>query len=100
MATPITWSVASAAAHGTAVVSGTGTSKTIGYTPATGYTGADSFVVQATDGNGGTDMITVSVTIRAIENELPGLLAEYFRLYQQPVNVARLVGKNPGSQAD
>jgi hypothetical protein len=62
----ITWSVSTNAAHGTATASGTGTSKVIGYTPTTNYTGADSFVVQVSDGNGGTDTITVNVTITSI----------------------------------
>ncbi len=57
----ITWSLSTPAKHGTAVVSGTGTSKAISYTPATGYTGKDSFVVQAADGQGAADRILVAV---------------------------------------
>ena len=59
----ITWSISSAASHGTAAASGTGTSKAIGYTPTANYTGSDSFVVQASDGNGGTASITINVSI-------------------------------------
>jgi hypothetical protein len=59
----LTWTISTSAMHGTASVSGTGESKPIDYTPDTGYVGSDSFVVQVDDGNGGTDSITVNVTI-------------------------------------
>ena len=62
----ITWSILTPASHGTATASGTGTSKVIGYTPNPQYVGADSFVVQVSDGRGGTDTITVNVTVRAV----------------------------------
>jgi regulation of enolase protein 1 (concanavalin A-like superfamily) len=66
----ITWSVSTPAAHGTATASGTGTSKAIGYTPTANYNGADSFTVQVSDGNGGTDTITVNVTVQSV-NDAP-----------------------------
>ncbi len=62
----ITWSIATAAGHGSATVSGTGTAKVIGYVPNAQYVGTDSFVVQVSDGRGGTDTITVNVTVRAV----------------------------------
>ncbi len=61
----LTWSILTAAAHGTATASGTGTTKVIGYTPSTDYAGADSFVVQVSDGTA-TDTITVNVTITGV----------------------------------
>jgi hypothetical protein len=60
---PITWSISTAASHGTATASGTGLSKVILYTPTTDYVGTDSFVVQVSDGLGGTASITVNVTV-------------------------------------
>jgi len=63
----LTWSISTPASHGTASAIGTGISKAISYTPALHYTGPDSFVVQVSDGNGGTDTITVHVTITAVE---------------------------------
>jgi hypothetical protein len=63
----ITWSINTPAGHGTASASGTGTSKAISYTPVHDYIGSDSFDVQVSDGNGGTDTITVNVTITAVE---------------------------------
>jgi hypothetical protein len=62
----ITWSTPTPALHGTALASGTGISKSIVYVPTHNYTGTDSFVVQVSDVNGGTDTITVNVTITAV----------------------------------
>ena len=59
----LTWSISSPASHGTASASGTGASKAISYTPTANYNGSDSFVVEVNDGNGGTDTITVNVTV-------------------------------------
>ena len=42
----------------------------VGYAPAANTNGSDSFVVQVSDGNGGTDTITVNVTIQAV-NDAP-----------------------------
>ncbi|SIS63415.1 VCBS repeat-containing protein [Thalassolituus maritimus] len=61
----LSWSVSSAATNGTATVSGTGLSKTVNYTPDTGFSGADSFTVQVTDGEL-TDSIVVNVTVEAV----------------------------------
>ncbi len=59
----LTWSVSTPALHGTASASGTGTSKSIGYVPATDYAGTDSFTVKVTDTSGGSATIRVLVTI-------------------------------------
>ena len=59
----LTWSISSAATHGTASASGTGTSKAVNYSPNADYVGTDSFIVQVSDGQGGTDSITVNVTV-------------------------------------
>ncbi len=64
----ITWSVTSPASHGTATANGTGTSKAIAYTPGANFNGSDSFVVQVSDGNGGTNTITVNVTIQPVND--------------------------------
>lgn len=58
----LTWSISSAASHGTASASGAGDSMDITYVPVTDYNGSDSFIVQVTDGSA-TDTITVNVTI-------------------------------------
>ena len=46
--------------HGSAVINANGT---ITYTPASGYTGPDQFGYSISDGRGGTDSATVSVTV-------------------------------------
>ena len=65
----VSWSISSAAANGTASASGSGTSKVIGYTPNANFSGADSFVVQISDGTS-TDSIIVNVTVNAV-NDAP-----------------------------
>ncbi|MFZ2412963.1 MAG: stalk domain-containing protein, partial [Candidatus Cryosericum sp.] len=66
----LTWSISTAASHGAATASGTGSSKSIGYNSTANYNGSDAFVVQVSDGNGGADSLTVNVTISAI-NDVP-----------------------------
>ncbi len=66
----LTWSVATPAGYGTALASGTGPSTVVSYTPTANYYGADGFVVQVADGNGGADTVTVNVTVEAV-NDLP-----------------------------
>ena len=62
------------ASHGVATADGTGNLKVIGYMPAADYNsptlGAESFVVQVSDGNGGTASITVNVTVNRV-NDAP-----------------------------
>jgi large repetitive protein len=60
----LTWSIKTQAPNGTATASGTGNSKEIGYTPNANFSGSDSFIVQVSDANGGTDTITVNVTVQ------------------------------------
>jgi len=66
----LTWSISTPASHGSASASGTGLSMAIGYTPTANYNGSDMFVVMVSDGNGGTDTITVNVTIDPV-NDAP-----------------------------
>jgi uncharacterized protein YhjY with autotransporter beta-barrel domain len=56
---PVSVAVASAASHGTTQVSGT----SITYTPAVGYTGADSFTYTASNSAGTSAPATVSITV-------------------------------------
>ncbi len=64
----LTLSVASQPANGTAAVNLPGTR--IVYSPASGFSGADSFVYQVSDGNGGTASATVSITVSNV-NAVP-----------------------------
>ncbi len=62
----LTWRIETPADHGIAGADGTGLSKVITYMPVTDYVGTDSFVVTVSDGHGGSDTITVNVTITAV----------------------------------
>lgn len=66
---PLTITGVSAPAHGTAVITGGG----ISYTPAAGYSGADSFTYTISDGHGGTASASVAVTVNpaAESNQAP-----------------------------
>jgi subtilisin-like proprotein convertase family protein len=67
---PLDWRIDTVADHGTAIVSGTGSTKAVSYTVDADYNGSDSFVVQVEDGNGGADSITVDVDIDPV-NDAP-----------------------------
>jgi len=69
----LTWSVVSGPSNGTlagfpaTVSSGTGVQPSgVTYEPSAGFVGSDSFEIQVDDGNGGTDNITVNVTVNNI----------------------------------
>jgi endonuclease/exonuclease/phosphatase family metal-dependent hydrolase len=70
---PLTWSISTQAGQGTAgiVAPTSGGTVALSYTPMTGYTGSDSFIVQVADGQGGTDMITVNLIIQLPPNVAP-----------------------------
>ena len=63
----LTWSISTPATSGQASVSEQGE---VSYAPAENYNGADSFVVSVEDGNGGSDSITVNVTVESV-NDAP-----------------------------
>ncbi len=74
-----TWSVIAAPAHGTAVaayaVAITGTSVTptgLYYTPASGYTGTDTFKVKVTDCLGLSDTTVLCVTVNPLPSSITG----------------------------
>jgi len=65
------WTISSLASHGSASVSGTGTSKTVNYTPNANYSGDDNFSVVVSDGNGGSDTISIEVKVSSSNNKAP-----------------------------
>ena len=63
------WSVLSPASDGNAVARGQGDSpETFDYDPDPNFNGEDSFEVQVSDGQGGTDSVTVQVTVRPVND--------------------------------
>ncbi|BBB23233.1 hypothetical protein CVPH_1368 [Abyssogena phaseoliformis symbiont OG214] len=64
----LTWTLIPNATNGTVLVSGTGATPIINYTPSTNYNGNDSFEVQVNDGNSGNDTITANITIEPVDD--------------------------------
>ena len=97
----LTWSISTAAGQGTASASGTGLTKDIGYTPGTDYVGSDSFVVQVSDGNGGTDTITVNVTIQDVHSISIALVAGWnlvsFNVHPVDTDIANVLASISGN---
>ena len=60
---PLTWSIVTAASHGAAAASGTGSTMAVAYTPVANWNGTDAFVVRVDDGYGATSDITVTVRV-------------------------------------
>jgi uncharacterized repeat protein (TIGR01451 family) len=83
----LTWSILTPAAHGTATASGTGYSKSIGYTPDTDYVGADSFVVRVSDGRLGDATLTVNVTVEVSYIRVTGTVSMQGRVTRAGVPV-------------
>ncbi|PYR92017.1 MAG: hypothetical protein DMF84_14655, partial [Acidobacteria bacterium] len=79
---PLTFTVVAAPTHGTV----TGTAPNLTYTPATGYTGADSFTFKANDGKVDSNIATVTITINA-GNRAPTVGAISWNTSVDPVKV-------------
>ncbi len=69
----LAYSVSTRPLNGTATISGS----SIIYTSTAGYTGSDSFVIQASDGRGGTATQSVNLTVAAAVNRAPTFSREY-----------------------
>lgn len=92
----LTWSIATAASHGTAMASGTGSTKNITYTPNGNYNGTDSFVVRVNDGHGGTDSITITVSVNPV-NDAPVNTSVPYITERDESNEPQIVRANIGS---
>src|SRR5690606_16027368 len=97
----MTWSIATPATHGTASVTGSGFGKAIDYMPNADYAGADSFVVEISDGELSAQ-ITVDVTVTPV-NDAPQITsiaptsASNGVLYQYALQVADVDDANDGT---
>jgi hypothetical protein len=84
--------------HGSAVVSG----NKVSYTPAAGYSGADSFSYTASDGNGGTATATVSVTVTPTGpvNHAPVAQDDFLFVYFNTPAVANVLANDSDPDGD
>jgi len=84
---PLVITAASAPAHGTATIIGGGTA--VIYTPASSYTGADSFTYTVSDGRGGQASASVSLSILANRAPTPADDVAYlsYGSYVQPLSI-------------
>jgi len=74
--------------NGTAIINANGT---ITFTPASGFSGSESFSYTVSDGNGGSDSATVSVSVAAAPNTAPVALADSASTaFETPVTLAVL----------
>ena len=87
------WALATAAAHGSAVVNPDGT---FTYTPNANYNGPDSFTYTLTDANGDVSTATVSVTVTAV-NDLPVARADSVTVNEDTVFSGTLAGNDTPS---
>ncbi|GJM40152.1 MAG: hypothetical protein DHS20C20_04340 [Ardenticatenaceae bacterium] len=82
----LTWTIETQASNGTATTTaGVGNSNAIGYAPTLNFNGTDLFVVEVSDGNGGTDEITVNVTINP-QNDDPNAVNDSFTVDEDSSN--------------
>jgi regulation of enolase protein 1 (concanavalin A-like superfamily) len=87
----LTWLILTQGTKGTAAASGTGSPKMVTYTPTANLNGSDAFVVQVSDGRGGTDTITVNVTISAV-NDVPVATAQSLTVTEDVAQAITLAG--------
>ena len=66
----LTWSIQTPGSKGTANVDASGPSVSLNYIPTANANGSDTVVVQVADGRGGSDTISVNLTITAV-NDAP-----------------------------
>ncbi|UTB32533.1 MAG: Ig-like domain-containing protein [Methanobacterium sp. ERen5] len=66
----LTFSKATNPTHGTAIVNADGTYT---YTPNANYNGPDSFTVTVSDGNGGSDIVTVTIDVTPVDDPVENM---------------------------
>jgi VCBS repeat-containing protein len=82
--------------HGTASVNGDGT---VTYAPAANYNGADSFTYTIGDGQGGTAMATVSVTVGSV-NDAPSALDDAATTAEDTAATIAVLGNDTDADGD
>lgn len=92
---PLTVSTLASPANGTLTLNANGDYT---YTPAADFNGADSFTYELSDGNGGTDSATVSLTVNPV-NDGPVARNDAFAVNQNTALNGNVLGTN-GNGAD
>lgn len=82
---PLTYALGTAPAHGAVTLNADGT---FIYTPALNYNGPDSFTFTVSDGRGGTDEGTVSITVNPVNDAPVAVDDAYSGSAGSPLNVA------------
>ncbi|WP_238364461.1 Ig-like domain-containing protein [Mesobacterium pallidum] len=94
---PLTVTDVSDPVNGTATINPDGT---IDYTPDTGFTGEDTITYTVDDGNGGTDIGRVIVTVTAGENEPPVATDDTDTTYPMTPIVVDVLGNDTDPDGD
>jgi hypothetical protein len=87
------WSITTAPTKGTVTIQAPqeGQPQSFVYTPNTNVSGSDAFVVQVSDGDGGTDTVQILLDIGAV-NDLPSLSANQFQITEgQPLVITQSI---------
>jgi VCBS repeat-containing protein len=83
-------------AHGTVMIN---PDKSVKYTPALNYNGADSFTYTVSDGNGGTAMATVTVTVSSV-NDAPAASADSATVAEDGTVNVTVLANDPDADGD
>ena len=70
------------------------------YTPDTGFIGTDSFTYTISDGNGGTDTATVSITVTAPENAAPVAVTDVESVAEDSFVLVRVLSNDSDADGD
>ncbi|WPQ61162.1 Ig-like domain-containing protein [Chitinophaga sancti] len=91
----LTYSKATDPAHGIATVN---TNGTYTYTPAANYNGADSFAIEINDGNGGTAIVTINITVTPV-NDAPTAFNQIVTTPEDTPYNGSVIGTDPDGDA-
>ncbi|MEI7899501.1 MAG: DUF6288 domain-containing protein [bacterium] len=90
---PLTYSIVTQPAHGTL----SGTVPAVTYTPANGYTGADSFTFKANDGTADSSVATVMIDVGVAGNRRPVANNQVVSTVEDTAQALTLTGSDPDS---
>ena len=92
---PMTYAVVTPPPHGTL----TGTAPNLVYTPATGYTGSDSFTFKANDGKVDSAVATITIDVGVAGNRRPVAANQWVTTAEDTAKSVTLSGSDPDSDS-